>query len=152
MTSAANGDVSNCALILERERLKQSQQPAKPISTSKYVHTPRFATMNQSYTLRTQSPPIYNDMILTNFVSSGHTALQAAAQNGHVDVCNLLIGEFGADVEFEVLKVISCNFIFILTDFLQNLCLWIIYRIKMVTVLFIMQLSAISHELYMFCV
>lgn len=119
VTSAVNGDVSNCALILEKERrIKQIQKPIKQLTTSKYGHTPRLATMDQNNILSTQCPPISNEIILTNFVSNGHTALQAAAQNGHVEVCKLLIGEFGADVEFEVLRVISYNSIFIFQIFI----------------------------------
>lgn len=58
--------------------------------------------MSRNCTLRIPSPTTSDDMILTNFVSSGHTALQAGAQNGHVDVCRILVGDFGADIEFQV--------------------------------------------------
>jgi hypothetical protein len=72
---AANGDVENCRKILENEQNFEANQ------------------VNQEST---------EELILTNFVSGGHTALQAAAQNGHVDVCRMLIREFNTDVEFQV--------------------------------------------------
>lgn len=65
--------------------------------TLSYSLTPKQTAMCPNYT----RPPTAEE-ILTNFVSSGHTSLQAAAQNGHVNVCRVLIGEFGADVEFQV--------------------------------------------------
>lgn len=102
MTSAANGDAQNCRRILEKERQrKMSQMNEKPTDeprTLSYALTPRQAAMCVNYT----RPPTAEELILTNFVSSGHTSLQAAAQNGHVNVCRVLIGEFGADVEFQV--------------------------------------------------
>uniref|UniRef100_A0A2H8U1G9 RING-type E3 ubiquitin transferase n=1 Tax=Melanaphis sacchari TaxID=742174 RepID=A0A2H8U1G9_9HEMI len=101
VTSAANGDVQNCRKILEKERqMKLSQMNQKPTgepTTPSYVLTPRQAALCSNYT----RPPTAAELILTNFVSSGHTSLQAAAQNGHVNVCRMLIGEFNADVEFQ---------------------------------------------------
>ncbi|XP_060848380.1 uncharacterized protein LOC132927810 isoform X2 [Rhopalosiphum padi] len=101
VTSAANGDAQNCRRILEKERqIKMSQMNQKPSEepmTVSYVLTPRQAAMCCNYT----RPPTAEELILTNFVSSGHTSLQAAAQNGHVNVCRVLIGEFNADVEFQ---------------------------------------------------
>ncbi|XP_050439375.1 E3 ubiquitin-protein ligase mib1 [Adelges cooleyi] len=38
---------------------------------------------------------------LVNYVYNGHCALQAAAQNGHVQLCRMLVAEYGANVEFE---------------------------------------------------
>ncbi|XP_060860321.1 E3 ubiquitin-protein ligase mind-bomb isoform X1 [Metopolophium dirhodum] len=99
VTSAANGDVQNCRRILEKERQRNmNEKPTgEPPMTLSYALTPRQAAMCANYT----PPPTAEELILTNFVSSGHTSLQAAAQNGHVDVCRVLIGEFGADVEFQ---------------------------------------------------
>lgn len=102
VTSAANGDVQNCRMILEREKLIQTNQanenPSDKAISSNYVLTPRLAALGWNYT----NTPTAEELILTNFVSSGHTPLQAAAQNGHVDVCRLLIGEYNANVEFQV--------------------------------------------------
>jgi len=102
VTSAANGDVENCRLILEKERqeiIREMNDPNRetPMTLS-YVLTPRQASLCSNYS----PPPTAEEQILTNFVSSGHTSLQAAAQNGHVNVCQVLIGEFNADVEFQV--------------------------------------------------
>lgn len=101
VTSAANGDAQNCRRILEKERQKKlsqmNQKPSEEPMTVSYVLTPRQAAMCCNYT----RPPTAEELILTNFVSSGHTSLQAAAQNGHVNVCRVLIGEFSADVEFQ---------------------------------------------------
>jgi len=72
--------------------------------TLNYALTPRQAAMCANYT----RPSTAEELILTNFVSSGHTSLQAAAQNGHVNVCRVLIGEFGANVEFQVRELIYC--------------------------------------------
>lgn len=95
MTSAAHGDVQNCRLILERERLFKVNQaihePSEDRPMSSFIN-PRQVLANST-----------TEDILTNFMSSGHTSLQAAAQNGHIDVCRLLIGEFGADIEYQVL-------------------------------------------------
>lgn len=102
VTSAANGDVQNCRVILEREKSIQTnyvnEDPSNKSMSPSYVLTPRLAALCWN---DTRSPPA-EELILTNFVSSGHTPLQAAAQNGHVDVCRLLIGEYNANVEFEV--------------------------------------------------
>lgn len=102
VTSAANGDVQNCRKILERERqeiIREMNDPNRvPPMTLSYVLTPRQAALCANYS----PPPTAEELILTNFVSSGHTSLQAAAQNGHVNVCQVLIGEFNADVEFQV--------------------------------------------------
>lgn len=99
VTSAANGDVHNCRLILERaRRFKANQESAEELTTGSHVLAPKPTTIVQNCTRPSNS----EDIVLTNFVSSGHTSLQAAAQNGHVDVCRLLVGEFGADIEFQV--------------------------------------------------
>ncbi|CAH1731639.1 E3 ubiquitin-protein ligase mind-bomb-like isoform X1 [Aphis gossypii] len=101
VTSAANGDVQNCRKILEKEKqeiIREMNDPNRetPMTLS-YALTPRLAALCANYT----PPPTAEELILTNFVSSGHTSLQAAAQNGHVHVCQVLIGEFNADVEFQ---------------------------------------------------
>lgn len=120
MTSAANGDAQNCRRILEKERqIKMSQMNQKPSEepmTVSYVLTPRQAAMCCNYT----RPPTAEELILTNFVSSGHTSLQAAAQNGHVNVCRVLIGEFNADVEFQVQKLFNCYLILATKIFFHN--------------------------------
>jgi len=106
--SAANGDVRNCRLILEKERLLKicKELPEESIVT-RYGVAQSFATENQNFVHNTTD----EENILTNFVSSGHSSLQAASQNGHVDVCRVLISEFGADIEFQVRKVIKAYFI-----------------------------------------
>lgn len=108
MTSAANGDVQNCRRILEKEKQRKiSQMNEKSTSdpmTLSYALTPRQTLICGNYS----RPPTAEELILTNFVSSGHTSLQAAAQNGHVNVCRLLIGEFNADVEFQVRELFYC--------------------------------------------
>lgn len=98
VTSAANGDVYTCRMILERDRLiKASKELFKdPIDLTNL--STRSAATDQ-YNLRSSAP---EEITLTNFVSSGHTSLQAASQNGHVEVCRVLIGEFSANVEFQV--------------------------------------------------
>lgn len=105
VTSAANGDVQNCRIILEREKLIHANQINEDSSDKaippNYVLTPRLAALGWNYT----HTPSAEELILTNFVSSGHTPLQAAAQNGHVDVCRLLIGEYNANVEFQVILI-----------------------------------------------
>lgn len=108
MTSAANGNVQNCRKILEKERqeiIREMNDPNRetPMTLS-YSLTPRLAALCANYS----PPPTPEELILTNFVSSGHTPLQAAAQNGHVNVCQVLIGEFNADVEFEVQELFNC--------------------------------------------
>jgi len=98
--SAANGDVQNCRLILEKERLlKISKELPEESTVSRYASIPGISTGSQNVHVLTDE-----GSILTNFVSSGHSSLQAASQNGNVDVCRVLIGEFGADVEFQVQK------------------------------------------------
>lgn len=99
VTSAANGDAENCRKVLEKERqIKLNRKPGREPMTAAYALTPRQASMCANYT----PPPTAEDMLFINFVSSGHTALQAAAQNGHVNVCRVLVGEFNANVEYQV--------------------------------------------------
>lgn len=99
VTSAANGDVYTCRMILERDRLiKASKELFKDPVDLTNLSTTRSGTTDR-YPLRSLAS---EEIILTNFVSSGHTSLQAASQNGHVEVCRVLIGEFSADVEFQV--------------------------------------------------
>lgn len=98
MTSAANGDVQNVRLILEKEKLIKANHETTQ-NSSRDVFTQRKLP---EFTQNNMRPPTDEEMRLINYVSSGHTSLQAAAQNGHVDVCQVLIGEFGADVEFQV--------------------------------------------------
>lgn len=114
VTSAANGDVQNVRLILEKEKLIKASQEVP--QNSRLVFTQRKLP---ELTQNNMRPPTDEEMRLINFVSSGHTSLQAAAQNGHVDVCQVLIGEFGADVEFQVQKYFIINRIF----FLKVYCL-----------------------------
>lgn len=106
--SAANGDVQNCRRVLEKERqrslvVKKLLPPEGPMTLS-YALTPRLAALSSNYS----PPPTEDEKIFTNFVSSGHTPLQAAAQNGHINVCRVLIGEFGANVEFQVQELFYC--------------------------------------------
>lgn len=84
--SAANGDVLNCRLILEREkfRIDNSTEDQTPVN------------------IVTGLP---EDTVSTNFVNNKHISLQVAAQNGHIDVCRLLISEFDANVEYQVQKI-----------------------------------------------
>lgn len=100
--SAANGDVQNCRRVLEKEILRslclKKLQPTDGPTTLSYALTPRQAALSCNYS----PPPTEDEKIFTNFVSSGHTPLQAASQNGHANVCRVLIGEFGANVEFQV--------------------------------------------------
>jgi len=81
-------------------KLQSTEEPM----TLSYALTPRLAALCGNYT----PPPTEDELIFTNFVSSGHTSLQAAAQNGHVHVCRVLIGEFGANVEFQVRELFYC--------------------------------------------
>lgn len=100
MTSAANGDVQNVRLILEKEKLIKSNQEAP--TNSRLVRDVFTHRKLPEFTQNNMRPLTDEERRLINYVSSGHTSLQAAAQNGHVDVCQVLIGEFGADVEFQV--------------------------------------------------
>jgi len=83
-----------------------------------------------------------------NGVFAGHTALQAASQNGHLEVIKILL-RYKADVEIEVCILramkgcyvphhISCNFI----------RLFLLNRIKMATEPYTMPLSEMSQELW----
>lgn len=100
VTSAANGDVENCRLILKREESKEANNELTLLSikarSNSSINSAEFC---QSVNHDRRN---YSELLLTNFVSSGHTSLQAAAQNGHVDVCRMLIGEFDTNVEYQV--------------------------------------------------
>lgn len=102
VTVAANGNVDHCRLILQKVKLIEGKKvhldlPEEP-RTLNYGVIPRLSTLSSGCELQ----PTEEEMILTNFMSSGHTSLQAAAQNGHTNMCRVLIREFGADVEFQV--------------------------------------------------
>lgn len=84
---AANGDILNCRLILEREKLRIDNQVNKN-STEDPVSV--------------DISGLPEDTLSINFVNSKHIALQVAAQNGHIDLCRLLISEFDANVEYQV--------------------------------------------------
>lgn len=101
--SAANGDVQNCRLILEKERFLKMKKGLSEESAVAFTQSFTVGSQNFVHTLAD------GENILTNFVSSGHSSLQAAAQNGHIEVCRVLITEFGADVEFQVQNYLSCR-------------------------------------------
>lgn len=88
-------------MILEKEKLIKANQEA-PQNLSLVDRDVFSQRKLPEFTQNNMRPPTDEEMRLINYVSSGHTSLQAAAQNGHVDVCQVLIGEFGADVEFQV--------------------------------------------------
>lgn len=102
VTSAANGDVESCRQILERDQINKAneanQELTEDSATASYAMAPRPAALGRNQTRLLTG----DEILLTNFVSSGHTPLQAAAQNGHVNVCRMLIAEFNSDVEFQV--------------------------------------------------
>lgn len=101
VTVAANGDVDHCRLILQKVKLIEAKKTHLDLPEEPRTHSfgviPRLATSSGC-----EQQPTEEEMILTNFMSSGHTSLQAAAQNGHINMCKVLISEFGADVEFQV--------------------------------------------------
>lgn len=119
VTSAANGDVYTCRLILERERLIKASKDLfkEPIELTNASTTRPITTDRNQLSSHSSA---FEEIVLTNFVSSGHTSLQAASQNGHVEVCRVLIGEFGADVEFQVLNYFKL-YIFLIMDLLSNI-------------------------------
>lgn len=102
--AAAHGNIVVCRQVLQDEKMKrESCLPPKIMSPSTYT----AAVASASSTVL--SPPAEPDPPkLINFMSEGHCPLQAAAQNGHAKVCEMLIVDYGADIEFEVCIHTSC--------------------------------------------
>ncbi|XP_050526608.1 E3 ubiquitin-protein ligase MIB1-like [Daktulosphaira vitifoliae] len=71
--------------------------PSVSLTQDSAVVTPLDGTLQ---TADRDQPTVTNNS-LVDYVYNGHCALQAAAQNGHVRLCKMLIAEYGANVEFE---------------------------------------------------
>lgn len=100
--SAAIGDVEKCRQILEKERITEAnqanQEPTEELANQNYGLPPGLAALGRN----NARPSTAEEIVLANYISGGDTPLQAAAQNGRVDVCRMLIGEFNTDIEFQV--------------------------------------------------
>lgn len=82
-----------------------------------------------------------------NGVFAGHTALQAASQNGHLEVIKILL-RFNSDVEMEVSNFYKSN-----EDIYRTTFTYIVFlenRIKMVIEPYIMLLLEMSQVLWHF--
>jgi len=85
-----------------------------------------------------------------NGVFAGHTALQAASQNGHLEVIKILL-RYKADVEIEVYSSFTVRKDVTSDHLSRNLIrLFPLNRIKMVTERYTMPLSGMSQELWLF--
>lgn len=87
--AAANGDSAKCEMFLNPSG--QAQSPNDQSSNS--------PTSDQEAIPSTSAGPAINQANV-NGVFAGHTSLQAASQNGHLDVIKVLL-KFNADVEME---------------------------------------------------
>lgn len=90
--AAANGDAIKCELFLNptgQSQLQGNDQIVSPLS-DKEISIPS--------TSAAVTPSI--DQANVNGVFAGHTSLQAASQNGHLDVIKVLL-KYNADVEIE---------------------------------------------------
>jgi E3 ubiquitin-protein ligase mind-bomb len=92
--AAANGDAAKCEKFLNPtgQPIPPSQQLDQQPSTSSTGES----ESNQPST----SNPTIASQANVNGVFAGHTSLQAASQNGHLDVIKVLL-KFQADVEIE---------------------------------------------------
>ncbi|KAG5673289.1 hypothetical protein PVAND_003349 [Polypedilum vanderplanki] len=89
--AAANGDAVKCEMYLNPTGQSQNQGTASsPLSESE---------TNLPSTSSASSPSGINQANV-NGVFAGHTSLQAASQNGHLDVIKVLL-KYNADVEIE---------------------------------------------------
>jgi len=84
-----------------------------------------------------------------NGVFAGHTALQAASQNGHLEVIKILL-RYKADVEIEVCILYAVKGSYVSITFHNFIRIFPLNRIKMVTEPYTMPLSGMSQELWRF--
>jgi E3 ubiquitin-protein ligase mind-bomb len=88
--AAANGDSVKCEMFLNPSG--QAQTPSEQTSSS--------PTSDQEAVPSTSTAAASVNQANVNGVYAGHTSLQAASQNGHLDVIKVLL-KYNADVEIE---------------------------------------------------
>lgn len=90
--AAANGDAGKCEMYLNPsgQSTSQSEQTNSPIND-------KDSSLPSTSTVVT---PLGIEQANVNGVFAGHTSLQAASQNGHLDVIKVLL-KYSADVEIE---------------------------------------------------
>lgn len=91
--AAANGDGVKCEMFLNPTG--QTQSPNEPTSSNSPLSD---QDINQA--MPSTSAAIVVNQANVNGVFAGHTSLQAASQNGHLDVIKVLL-KYNADVEIE---------------------------------------------------
>lgn len=131
--SAAHGNVLVCRRILAEEKTRRD---AAASSQTKSIFGQPVTMFNATGEILppNEGPPA----VFTNFMCEGHCALQAAAQNGHVDVCKLLVGEYAADIEFEVFNMLSIYY-YRKSLLTQNKFMIIIYLLTTLNVIIVIQ-------------
>lgn len=93
--SAAKGDIRHVRLTLEKEKFKIDLQAEDNAVEDEVLFT--FATA-----LETCPPATTREKSLVSFTNNVNTALQVAAQNGHINVCRMLINHYDASIVYQV--------------------------------------------------
>lgn len=104
--AAANGDAVKCEMFLNPSGQSSSQQ------TSEQASSPVSDKDSSVPSTSAAGSPSGIEQANVNGVFAGHTSLQAASQNGHLDVIKVLL-KYNADVEIEDKVNLYLSFLFI---------------------------------------
>lgn len=97
--AAANGDATKCEMFLN-PLSNQTDSSNSPTNDNKYTEGTKDLSLPSTSAGIGPSCSMDVEQANVNGVFAGHTSLQAASQNGHLDVIKILL-KYNADVEIE---------------------------------------------------